>query len=49
MPAKRQARKNVLTRMWLAVLFLGYCTGNIAGPFFYSKEDDRTASPKVAR
>lgn len=27
--------KKVVTN---AVLFLGYCTGNIAGPFFYKSE-----------
>lgn len=34
--------KKVVTN---AVLFLGYCTGNIAGPFFYKTDQSYVSLP----
>lgn len=37
--------KKVVTN---AVLFLGYCTGNIAGPFFYKTDQSHVSFPATA-
>lgn len=36
--------KKVVTN---AVLFLGYCTGNIAGPFFYKDDQKSVTQPTL--